>query len=211
VVQPYESFNDSPFFSMSFSWFHLISMTKLPSGVLFNGQVPGVTTDVPADIEGPGPFIDSVDGAGNNGHSLFYGNGSTGITFIFDPKVLGGLPTAAGIAWTDGYLPITFSATDANGNSLGQVINTTCCDFNSGDGDPTNYRFFSVINAGGISSIHISNNGGGIEVDHLQFGLLNQPTVPEPSTLVLATIALGLFWIGAVVPRHRSAHRHSAD
>lgn len=56
VVQPYESFNDSPFKGMGFTWFDLVSMTKLsvPSGTLFNGLVPGVTTDVPAEVLGPG-------------------------------------------------------------------------------------------------------------------------------------------------------------
>lgn len=191
VVQPYNSFNDSPFKTMSFTSFRLVSMTSLPTGA-FNGLVPGVTTDVPAQVLGPGSAIDSVDGAGNNGNSLFYGDGSTGITFTFDRNVLGFLPTAAGIAWTDGYVPIHFSATDGLGNPLGQVDNSACCDFSSGDGNPANYRFFGVINSGGISSIHISNTGGGIEVDHLQFGLLAPASaVPEPSSMTLTLFGAG--------------------
>jgi uncharacterized repeat protein (TIGR01451 family) len=36
-------------------------------------------------------------------------------------------------------------------------------------------RFFGVTNVGGISAIKISNSSGGIEVDHLQYGLYTVP------------------------------------
>jgi hypothetical protein len=68
----YQSFNNSPFMAMNFSQFQLISMTNLPDGAF---SVLGViastgTSNVPTVI-GPGGSIDSVDGHGNNGHSLF--------------------------------------------------------------------------------------------------------------------------------------------
>ena len=132
-VLPYESFNDSPFKAMSFSSFKLVSMTDLPDGAF---SFPGVTV-TPAGsafVIGPGNEVDSVDGLGNNGHSLFSACGSCGLTFTFDKAVLGSLPTAAGIAWTDGLFAIHFSAVDAFGNSLGQINDSSGCDFSCGDG-----------------------------------------------------------------------------
>ncbi|HKW96446.1 MAG TPA: PEP-CTERM sorting domain-containing protein [Bryobacteraceae bacterium] len=184
-VLPYTAPSDSPFSSMSFSSFKLIKMTDLLDGTF---SVPGVNAvgDGLAVI-GPGSLVDSVDG-GNLGHSLFADPGADGITFTFDAAVLGSLPTAAGIAWTDGDFVIHFSAIDANGNPIGPTINDTSgCDFSTcGDGKPKNYRFFGAIDSIGIKSITISNDFGGIEVDHLQFGVLApNGTVPEPSTLLL--------------------------
>jgi hypothetical protein len=201
-IQPYESFNDSPFKGLNFTDFQLISMTNLPDGAF---SVPGVTATAGLQVVGPGGAIDSVDGAGNNGHSLFSGCGSCGITFTFDSAVLGFLPTNAGIAWTDGVRLIHFSAIDANGNSLGQIDDNTCCDFNEGDGNPANFRFFGAVDSAGIKSITISNDGGGIEVDHLQFGLISPSngSVPEPSTAALALFTAG-FFLTVVRQRRRS-------
>jgi hypothetical protein len=195
-IMAYDGFDDSPLSTMSFSYFHLIKMTDLPSNGAFTAPgvtlSPGFPTSV---ILGPGGLIDSVDGE-NAGHSLFSGNGAAGLTFTFDKTVLGSLPTAVGIAWTDGVRLIHFSAVDGNGNSLGQIDDNTCCDFNSGDGNSDNYRLFYAIDPLGISSIHISNDGGGIEVDHLQYGLLSPTAVPEPST-----IAFTLFTAGVLLTR----------
>jgi hypothetical protein len=177
--------------AMNFSQFQLISMTNLPDGAF---SVPGVsastgTSNVPTVI-GPGGSIDSVDGHGNNGHSLF---ASPAITFTFNPNVLGYLPTVAGIVWTDGDLPIHFTGIDAQGNSIEQVNDATGCGFSCGDGNPANYRFFGVIDPVGISSIEISDFSGTIEVDHLQFGLLATAPVPEPSTFALVLVPTALF------------------
>jgi hypothetical protein len=182
----YDGFDDSPLNGLSFTSFHLIKMTNLPSG--FPMTAPGANASAGVVI-GPGGEVDSVDGE-NAGHSLFSGNGAAGITFTFDQTVLGALPTAAGIAWTDGVRLIHFSAVDANGNSLGQINDNTCCDFNSGDGNPANYRLFYVLDPVGIKSITISNDSGGIEVDHLQYGLLASTAVPEPGSVLLVGSAL---------------------
>jgi hypothetical protein len=133
-ILPYESFNDSPFKGLNFSSFELISMTNLPDGTF---TVPGITVTAAGGVSviGPGFAIDSVDGQGNNGHSLFSGCGACGITFTFDSAVLGAFPTNAGIVWTDGLRPIHFSAIDANGNSLGQIDDSSGCDFSCGDGN----------------------------------------------------------------------------
>src|SRR5574337_301566 len=154
-IRPYESVADSPF--KSFPSFTLVDMTLLSDGPFSSAGVVGVTANPDASIIGPGFAIDSVDGGGNNGHSLFSGCGSCGITFTFDSGALGFTPTAAGIVWTDGILNIHFSAIDANGNSIGQVNDGSGCDFSCGDGDPTHFRFFGVEDPVGIKSITISN------------------------------------------------------
>src|SRR6185369_13473933 len=69
-----------------------------PEGVTGNGA--------PVDPSGITDSVDGddgvIDGSGTGGHSYFSGNGSGGITFTFDPQRTGGLPTEAGMVWTDG-------------------------------------------------------------------------------------------------------------
>ena len=184
------SFTDSPFQPLvpTFSSFHLQTYEGLPTDSSVG------STNSAGVVLGPGPLIDSVDGGGNNGHSLFSGCGACGITFTFNAGALGGLPTHVGIVWTDGLFNIHFSALDENNISLGTITDNRGHDFGSGDGDPHNYRFFGVENSGGISSITISNDGGGIEVDHLQYGRVAPASVPEPATLALFSVALIGLW-----------------
>ncbi len=201
------AFGPSPFDSMIFEpgTFKLIKMSDFPTpfcctsfGPYGTFSVPGVTLSGASDavVIGPGSLVDSADG-GNKGKSLFSFCGACGFTFTFDAAVLGSLPTAAGIVWTDGDFKIHFSAVDANGNSIGSLTDSSGCDFSScGDGDPDNYRFYGVTDSIGVKSITISNDVGGIEVDHLQFGVL-APTsaVPEPGTLLL--LGSGLLGVAA--------------
>jgi hypothetical protein len=112
----------------------------------------------------------AIDGSGTAGYSFFTSPGSSGIRFTFDAGVLGSLPTAAGIVWTDGTGEITFEAFDALGASLG-TIGPEPITSSSITGETDEDRFFGVYEAGGISAILISNTTGGIEVDHLQYGL----------------------------------------
>ncbi len=152
-------------------------------------NTPGVTASAGATI-GPGGNTDSVDaddglidGSGTNGRS-FFAPGFPGISFSFNAVVLGGLPTRAGIVWTDGQNPIFFEAFNAAGDSLGH-IGTSHAD-GSGNGGTAEDRFYGIINDGGISRIYITSSlAGGIEVDHLQYG----KAVPEPG--VVSLIALG--------------------
>jgi hypothetical protein len=170
---PYLQFSDSPFAGTDFSagYFYLEDMED---GV-FN--VPGVTFDF-GGVYGPGGLTDSVDaddgvidGSGTNGHSFFSGGGATGITFTFQAGVLGNLPSHAGVVWTDGENNIHFEAFDGNGVSLGQLLGTHAD--GSITGTTAEDRFYGAVDtATGISSIHIWNDFGGIEVDHLQFGLV---------------------------------------
>ncbi len=52
---------------------------------------------------------------------------------------------------------------------------------------------FGATDPLGISAIHVSNSSGGIEVDHLQYGLesVGVPLVPEPETYALMLAGLG--------------------
>ncbi len=74
---------------------------------------------------------------------------------------------------------------------------------NSNNGETAEDRFFGVVNAAGISSIFMSDPGGGIEVDHLQYGAATTVTgVPEPQTH--ARVPAGLAAVAWVGRRRRS-------
>ena len=192
---PYTSFAaHSPFASVDFSGGYL-HLETFEGGSL---GTPGVTASA-GSVTGPGGITDSVDeddglvdGSGQQGRS-FFGDGATGIRLTFDAAVLGGLPTHAGIVWTDGaaFNTVTFRAFGPGNVSLGEIVAPNIGDGNFQNGTAED-RFFGWIDANGIESIHIFNSlmtggGSGIDVDHLQYAL-----VPEPSTyaLFLAGIAL---------------------
>jgi hypothetical protein len=201
---PYLSFGDSPFNGLSFSFFYLEDFEDH----LFN--TPGVTANfggVTSVVFGPSihDSVDAddgtIDGSGLDGDSFYYGSGSTGITFTFDPVVLGSLPTHAGIVWTDGAGLITFEAFDASSASLGTATGSHAD--GSVSGTTGSDRFYGAIDTGGISAIKISNASGGIEVDHLQYGLSGEP-IPEPGTLLLLGTGLaGLAGYGKLTFRRR--------
>ena len=191
---PYLSFADSPFAGGTYQYFFL---EDFEDGAL---NTPGVSASG-GFVLGPDPiYRDSVDGdagpidgSGTSGHS-YYSNGLHTLEFTFDPADLGGLPTHAGLAWTDvgfsdkglGYDTVTFEAFDAYGVSLGSV------DLEVGDGDfrgqTDEDRFFGVVNAAGISRITLTSQfSGDWEMDHLQYGA-QTPTVPVPGALLLAAV-----------------------
>jgi len=151
-----------------------------------------------------GPLVDSVDaddgpidGKGFNGRSWFRGEGDAGVSFTY---VGGGpLPTAFGIVWTDGGGAITFQAFDGNDVKIvDQVFNGIPDGLFTGTTEED--RFMGVTDPGGILRIRVSNSAGGIELDHIQYGMMTAP-VPEPGTWAL--MALGLLGIGAVARRQR--------
>jgi hypothetical protein len=139
---------------------------------------------------GPGGLTDSVDaddgaidGSGTNGHSCFNASGASGITITFDPTAPGGLPTMAGMVWTDGEGTISFEAFDQNGGSLGMQG-----PFDHADGSVTGTtaedRFYGETNAGGISAIKLTNTIGGIEIEHVQY---NNCFAVAPTTTTVTT------------------------
>ncbi len=158
-----------------------------------------------------GTIIDSVLGDGPcpsatapNPCDSYFGSGPTGIIFSFNAGVLGSLPNIAGLVWTDGAGTITFEAFDENGASLGTLVGNHADGSFNGTTDED--RRYLVTHEGGISAIKISNSSGGIEADHIQYGLRGDATddaptddsptdVPAPAALLL--LASGLIAAGA--------------
>jgi len=191
----YSSFADSPFYGNTLNVFYLEDfedgLFNTP-GVTAVANTPGVTPGVYS-----GQAADSVDGddgaidgSGSAGHSLAgipnVPAEDLGFTFSFDAAALGGLPTHAGIVWTDGGHGVStqFEAFDADGVSLG-VIGPVQTGDNSWYGTTAEDHFFGVIYDGGILGFTIRDPGGvnNLEVDHLQYG--RNAAVPEPGVLPL--------------------------
>jgi hypothetical protein len=183
--QPYLSRSDSLFAAAETSSFFL---EDFEDGAL---NLAGVSASA-GQVRGPRKKTDSVDfddgfmnGLGRAGHNWFVGKQAGGVTFTFDAEALGGLPTSAGLVWTDGKAskPITFEAFDGYGNLLGSMI------VNLGDGfsrgQTAEDRFLGVTFEGGISAIRISAQGTRIELDHLQYGGM----IPAPGALSLLGLA----------------------
>lgn len=178
--QEYLSLDDSPFSGQNFSFFHL---EDFEDGAL---NTPGVTAFPEIQpqvgfpgILPPGTFTDSVDaddgvidGLGRDGRSLIMNPGPTGVTFTFDPNVLGGLPTHVGIVLTDANQlqepTVALEVLNALGEStvFGPVPLPTMGSKGTTDED----RFLGVIETSGVSAIRVFTNTPSMEVDHLQYG-----------------------------------------
>lgn len=179
---PYLDRPDGPFAALTFDdYFHL---EDFEDGV---ANTPGVTYAgslvVLSSTYGAG-LIDSVDGDDGDpadgqcapmvgsceGYHEY--NGASGFTITFDATALGGLPTHAGVVWTDGAGVVRFEAFDATGASLGTLDSSGDPAFPDGSysGTTAEDRFFGAYDRGGISRLVIGNSEGGIEIDHVQYG-----------------------------------------
>jgi hypothetical protein len=203
---PYLSFSDSPFNGVAFDYFHNETFEDhLLDTPGLSANTGGVTSVVfgPSIHDSVDADDGAVDGSGLAGDDYFTGNGAAGVTFSFSAAALGALPTSAGIVWTDGGFgaPVTFSAFGPLGELLFTVTRGGFAD-GSNNGETAEDRFFGVVNATGISAIFIGNAGGGMEVDHVQYGR-NVAAIPEPETYVLLLAGLGAL-ATAVRRRRRS-------
>jgi hypothetical protein len=194
---PYLSAAASPFDGSGLGYFYL---EDFEDGLL---NTPGVTASagIATKVLYAAAYVDSVDGDdgsidgnGNGGNSWFSSNGAAGITFTFDPLVLGSLPTQAGIVWTDGLNPVTVDFYDGVGTFLGGVTAYGIAD-GSFMGGTAEDRFFGMEYSGGIGSMFISSGpGAGIEVDHLQYG--GPVRVPAPGALLLGGLGTAILgWL----------------
>ena len=206
---PYLSFSNSPFNGGTFSYFynetfedHLLNTPGL------SANAGGVTSVVfgPQSHDSVDADDGAIDGSGLGGDSYFTGSGAAGVRFSFSAAALGALPTSAGLVWTDGGAgtSVTFSAFGPVGELLFTVTRSGFAD-NSNNGETAEDRFFGVTNAAGISAIFMSNGSGGMEVDHVQYGLNVAAAVPEPETYALLLAGLGAVWL--VATRRRRSGR----
>jgi PEP-CTERM motif len=72
-----------------------------------------------------------------------------------------------------------------NSGFSGAIVDSVDADDGKVDGQCVNC-FFGVSDPNGILAITLSNTSGGIEMDHLQYGIRGAQTgVPEPATLTM--------------------------
>lgn len=175
---PYREFADSPFSCLTFgSYFYLSTFEGdggLPPGTTGIGSKAG-SSSITDSVDGDDGFPDGGPPDSGTTHpcptcASWFNMG--GMDFNFDESVLGGLPTHAGLVWTDdgNNCTVTFTAYGVDGG----VIATQAV---PGIGTPGFYgetdedRFFGVVSPGGVKRITMTHTGGGgMEIDHLQIG-----------------------------------------
>jgi hypothetical protein len=202
---PYLSAAASPFNPAGFGYFHL---ENFEDHLLNTPGVSANTGGVTSVVFGPSSHdsVDAddglIDGSGSLGDSFFTSVGATGVRFTFSAAALGSLPTSAGLVWTDGGgTSVTFSAFGPGDVLLFTQTVSGFADGSNG-GTTAEDRFLGVVDAAGISAIFISNPGGGLEVDHLQYGGgVSVAAVPEPETYAL--MLAGLASLGWVARRRK--------
>ena len=171
VNQPYNCDAGGPFDGVVFdSYFYL---EDWEDDLL---DTPGVSADSSTLSSSFGPtLIDSVDCDDGivddqcQTCNALWGSGSVEVSF--DAVALGALPTHVGLVWTDGGFgaSVTIDAYD----DADTIIDTQTVE---GIGDGSNMgttaedRFFGIVHRAGIKRVHLANTGGGIEIDHLQYG-----------------------------------------
>jgi PEP-CTERM motif len=188
--------SDSPFSAIDFSTGYFF-LEDFEDHVLNTSGASGLSGGPTSVVFGP-TVHDSVDGddgaidgSGLLGDSWFNSGASTG--FSFSAAVLGSLPTHAGAVWTDGPFRtgVTFNAYGADGTTVVCSASGAIIGDSTFSGTTAEDRFFGCIDPAGISRIEFINSlGGGIEVDHLQYGKADADVtaVPEPATLTLLGI-----------------------
>ena len=125
-----------------------------------------------------------IDGSGIAGHDFWSGFPSVSeITFSFDASVLGGLPTHAGLVFTDmsptSGSAATLTALDSDGDVLGEVGPVILGDDGSNFGGTAEDRFLGLSHSDGIAAIRFSApNSNAFQLDHVQYGLRESAAEP---------------------------------
>lgn len=196
-VTPYLSFNDSPFFSITFDTFHnetfedgLLNTPGL--GIVSNAgndplaaSAPSFNTD---SVDGDDGVIDGFGRGGRSFSSINnVANESAGFTLTFSRNTLGWLPTHVGLVWTDGTQGVERIAQffDEQGGLLGtQSAVTGDGSFSGTTGED---RFFGGVFAQGVARVVIRapQARNSLEIDHVQYGI-----VPAPGAITLAGAGL---------------------
>jgi hypothetical protein len=180
----YTGISDSPFHGAS-----NLRLQNFESGL---ANMPGLKKVKQGSVKGPGQGANSVAGdSAGGGHSFSSGNRKS-LNFRFKQNANHGLPTMAGLVWTNGNenARITFKAWDHNKNLLGKIRVNVSDLVGSGD----QHRFFGIANhEGGISRIQIASTFANFEIDHLQFAygpVGSFAVVPVPPALALGLVGL---------------------
>lgn len=181
-------------------------LDTLEDGSLDGGLTTDASVIIGAAFAGIRDSVDADDGRIDGTCGPQFGSGASGCGSLFNGGRLtvtfqgSNAPTAFGLVWTDGAtaINVTVSATAADGSSLGSVTYSGIGDGSNG-ATTAEDRFLGVQFAGGVKSLTVVNSGGGIEVDHLQYGVM--AAVPEPGTWALMVI--GMLALGPLVGRRR--------
>ena len=189
---PYFSSADSPFTGLSF--IGGLTIEDFEDGL----NTAGLIATHSGVVHEGNPQVDSVDGDdgdidnfGNDGASYFSNAVTQTLGFEFDASVLGGLPTHAGLVWTDvgnlfssdvivGVADVSFSAYDASNQLIGTIGPSAVGD-GSTFGQTAEDRFFGIQHDAGILRIEITQaDSNDFEIDHVQFAT----AVPVPAAIV---------------------------
>lgn len=167
---PYLQTSDSPWDPTTFGNFVLIDFEDqvIPDGVT-------ISTDRWSSSFGVG-IVDSVDGDdGDPTDGICFPCeamwSASSVTITFDPAVLGGLPTHAGLVVTDAYAANITATVSATSTCADLSALTSAVQFGDASiaGETAEDRFVGFTSDAGVTSITV-DIGGAMEIDHVQFG-----------------------------------------
>lgn len=168
----YRQFSDSLFGCVQFASFaledfedHLLDTPGIAAdaGYVTSDVFPAARDSVDLDDGDLNESSLSADGTylGDSWYTVVTTN------FTFDPKVIGGYPTHAGLVLTDAtFAPATVTAYDAQGEPIASLVYDFPDPGESSCADDWFYGFFSST---GIARLEVAV-AGEIELDHVQYG-----------------------------------------
>ncbi|MFO0872462.1 MAG: hypothetical protein U0575_00635 [Phycisphaerales bacterium] len=169
---PYRQFSDGLFGCIHFASFqledfedHLLNTPGISADAGFVTSSQFATARDSVDLDDGDLNESSYNNAGTYLGDSWYTVVST--SFSFDPVVIGGFPTHAGLVLTDAtFAPATVTAYDEMGQPFASIV----YDFpDPGDSSCADDWFYGFFSSTGISRIEVSV-GNAIEIDHIQYG-----------------------------------------